>query len=60
MSDVLCKNIFVADIWGSQYLFEILQTSYTVNDSENVVKRGCFEKILRWRAPSLFRSEREI
>ena len=26
VSGVLCKNIFVVDLLGSQYLFEILQT----------------------------------
>ena len=43
MSDVLCKNIFGADLLGSQYLFKILQTSLTVKDSENVVKSGSFK-----------------
>ena len=41
---VLCKNILVADLSGSQYLFKILQTSLTVKNSENVVKSGCLEK----------------
>ena len=45
------------DLLGSQYLFEILQTSLTVKNSENVVKSGCFEKRLQWRAPTLFRNE---
>ena len=31
---------------GGRFLFEILQTSLTVKNSENVVKRGCFEKRL--------------
>ena len=44
---ILFKNLFVADLLGSQYLFEILQTSLTVKNSENVVKSGCFEKLLR-------------
>ena len=48
------KNIFVADLLGSQYLFEILQTSLTVKNSENGVKYGCFEKCSRWRAPVFF------
>ena len=30
---------------------EKLQISLTVKYSENVVKSGCFEKSLRWRAP---------
>ena len=41
VSGVSCKNIFVADLLGSQYLFEILQTSLTVKNSKNVVKNGC-------------------
>ena len=43
VSSVLCKNIFVADLLGSQYLFEILQTSFAVKNSEIVVKSECFE-----------------
>ena len=39
--------IFVADLLGSQYLLEILQTSLTVKDSGNVVKRRYFEKRLQ-------------
>ena len=46
----LCKIIFVTDLSGSQHLFQILQTSLTFKNSENVVKSGCFEKCLRWRA----------
>ena len=37
--------------------FEVLQTSLTFENSENVGKRGYFEKPLRWRAPFLFRSK---
>ena len=48
------KNIFVADLLRSQYLFKILQTSLTVKNSENGVKSGCFEKYSRWRAPIFF------
>ena len=40
-----------------KHLFEILQISFTVENSENVVKSGCFEKRLRWRVPTLFRNE---
>ena len=54
VSGVLCKNIFVNDLLGSQHLFEILQTSLTFKNCENVVKSGCFEKLLRWRAPIFF------
>ena len=47
VSFVLCENIFVADLSGSQYLFEILKTSLTIKSNENVVKSGCFEERLR-------------
>ena len=55
VSGVLRKNIFVAGLLGSQYLFEILQTSLAVKNSENVIKSGCFEKCLRCRAPFFFK-----
>ena len=54
VSDVLCKSIFGADLLGSQYMFEILQTSFTFKNSENVVKSGCLQKRLRWRVPIFF------
>ena len=54
MSDVLCKNILLADLLLGQYLLEILQSSLTVKNNENGVKSGCFEKLLRWRAPIFF------
>ena len=60
MFGVLCKNVFVADLLKSQFLFEILQTSLTVKNSENGGKSGCFEKCLRWRAPIFFRNEGRI
>ena len=41
---VLCKNFSLADLLGSQYFFEILQTSLTVKRSGNMVKSGSFEK----------------
>ena len=44
-----CVKILLADLLGSQYLLEILQTSFTVKNSENMVKSGCFEKHLLWR-----------
>ena len=47
MQDVLCKNIFLADLLEKQHLLEILQTSLTFKSSEKVVKSGCFEKLLR-------------
>ena len=59
VSDVLYKNNFVSDLLGSQHLFEILQTSLTFKNSENV-KSGCFKKLLRWRAPIFFRNEGRI
>ena len=54
MSGVFFKIVFVVDLLGSQYFFEILQTSLNVKNSENVAKSGCFEKHLRWRPPILF------
>ena len=39
------KKIFLADLLESQYLFEKLHTSDTVESSENVVKRWKFQKI---------------
>ena len=54
---VFCKNIFIADLWGNSYLSEIMQTSFTVKNKENVVESGCFEKLLQWRAPTLFWNE---
>ena len=41
---VSCVKLFFADLLRIQYLFEILQTSLTVKNSENVVKSGCFGK----------------
>ena len=40
-----CIKIFLADLSGIQYLFEILQTSLTVKNIENVVWSGCFENV---------------
>ena len=60
MWDVLCKNILLADLLLGQYLLEILQSSLTVKNNENGVKSGCFEKLLRWRAPIFFRNEGRI
>ena len=57
---VLCKNILLANLLGSQHLLEILQTSLTFENSEKVViKSGCFEKLLRWRAPFFFEMKEE-
>ena len=49
-----CVKIFLAYLLESHYLFEILQTSFTVINSENVVKSECFQ----WRAQIFFRNER--
>ena len=57
VSGVLCENIFVAESLGTQLLFEILQPSLTVKNCENAVASGCFEKILQWGVPTLFRNE---
>ena len=43
MSCVKSKNIFLDDLLRSKYLLDILKTSLTVNNSENVGERGCFE-----------------
>lgn len=40
----MCRSSFLADLLGNYYLFEILHTSLTVENSGNVVKRGCFGK----------------
>ena len=60
IASMFCKNNFVADLLSSSYLFEILQTSFNVKNSKNVVKSPCFEKLLRWRAPTLFQNEVKI
>ena len=39
----------IADLLGSQYLFEILQISLIVKNSENMVKSGCFKNLLQWK-----------
>ena len=58
VSVVLCKIIFVADLLGSQYLVEILQTSLTVKNNENVVKSGwMFRKTLAMKSAIFFRNE---
>ena len=51
---VLCKNSSLADLLGSLYLFEILQTSFNLKNSKNVVKSECFEKRLQWTALTFF------
>ena len=35
-------------------------TSLTIKNGENMVKGGCFEQPLRWRAQISFRNERGI
>ena len=45
--EISCAKILkFIDLLGSQYLFQILQTLLTANNSKNVVKSGCFENIL--------------
>ena len=52
---VLLKNIYLADLLGSQHLFEILQTSLTAKNSyENMVKRRRFKNPLQRSAPFFF------
>ena len=50
----MCKNILLVDLLGSKHLLEVLQTSLTFKNSENVVKSGCFGKRLQWRVPIFF------
>ena len=40
----MCKNILIVDLLGSQHLFEVLQTSLTLINSEYVVKSRYFKK----------------
>ena len=49
-----CIKIFLAELLGTQYLFETYYTSLTTKSSENVVKIGCFQGPLCWRAPTTF------
>ena len=44
--NVTClKTIFFADIFESQYLFEIYRTSlFNIKNGASVVKSGCFER----------------
>ena len=39
----LCKNILFTDLFGSQHLGEILQTSLNFENSGKVVKSRCFQ-----------------
>ena len=56
--EVSSVNIYFLDnLLRSHCLFEILQTSITVENSENTVKGGCFERTLRWRVPTFSRNE---
>ena len=50
----ISKNIFLTYLFGSQYSFEIHYTSLPIKNSENVVKNGCLEKGLLWRAQISF------
>ena len=36
-------KVFLADLFGSQDLFEINHISFTNKNSEIIVKTGCFE-----------------
>ena len=57
MEGVLCKNILFPGWLGSHHLFEMVQISFTFENSEKVVKSGCFEKPLRWCGPTFFQNE---
>ena len=48
----LLEQHFLTDLLGSQYFFEIYHTSLTIKYSENIVKRGCFERRLQREAPT--------
>ena len=54
---VSCVKIFLADLFGSQYVFEILHTSLTVTNSENVVKFGSF---LNWECKLFWKPKRVV
>ena len=47
-------KFLISDLLGSQYLFEILQTSLTVKNSENGVKSGCFKKKFAMESANFF------
>ena len=44
---VTCAKKFLADLFESQYVLEIIHASLTSNNSGNAIKSGCFEKPLR-------------
>ena len=48
------KNSFLADLLGSQHLFEILQTSFNVKNSENVVKVDVLKNVCNRECQLLF------
>ena len=62
----MCKNIFVADLLRSQFLFELLQTSLTVKNSENGMVGGGGGGVDAWKNVSdgqrqfFFRNEGRI
>ena len=60
VSSFVWKYFFLADLWGSHYLFEILHISLTVKSSENVVRIVCLGNTLRSRTPCFFQSKGEI
>ena len=57
---VTCAKKFLVDLFGSQYVFEIIHASLTSNNSRNVIKSGCFEKPLRWKVPNFFKMKEEL
>ena len=44
----LKKYWHFVNLLGGQYLFEILHTSPTVKASQNVLRSGCFLRLLWW------------
>ena len=60
----ICKmfgaKIFLANFLLGQYLLEILNRSLTLKNIFKCPKSGCFEKLLKCRAPISFGNERKM
>ena len=57
MYSVLCKNILLTDLLGIQHLFEILQTSPTFKNNENMEKKLSFRKTFAMETANFFRNK---
>ena len=55
----MCKNIFLADLSGSQYLFEILLTSLTFRNGENVLKENVSKSVCNGERKFFFEMKEE-